>query len=113
MKAAYYDGSKTIRIGACVPVPPPPGSVQIKVSYCGVCGTDLHVFHGKMDHRVKAPQVIGHEMSGVISEVGLGVAGFAAGARVTVMPLDPCDRCPACVAGHRHICQNLKFLGIG
>src|SRR5215472_10283780 len=112
MRAAYYEGSKTIRIGDCVPIPPLPGSVQIKVSYCGVCGTDLHIFHGRMDHRVKLPQVIGHEMSGMVSEVGRGVEGLAVGDRVTVMPRDPCGQCPACMAGHRHICQNLKFLGI-
>jgi (R,R)-butanediol dehydrogenase / meso-butanediol dehydrogenase / diacetyl reductase len=112
MRAAYYEGNRTIRVGDCVPVRPTKGTVQIKVSYCGICGTDLHIFHGKMDHRVRIPQVIGHEMSGVISGVGPGVEGFAVGDRVTVMPLDPCAQCPACAAGHSHICQNLKFLGI-
>jgi (R,R)-butanediol dehydrogenase/meso-butanediol dehydrogenase/diacetyl reductase len=112
MRAAYYEGNKTVRIGDCIPVRASQGLVQIKVSYCGICGTDLHLFHGKMDHRVKIPQVIGHEMSGVVAEVGPGVEGLAAGDRVTVMPLDPCNQCPACQAGHSHICQNLKFLGI-
>jgi 2-desacetyl-2-hydroxyethyl bacteriochlorophyllide A dehydrogenase len=65
-----------------------------------------------MDHRVRRPQVLGHEMSGVIVEVGPGVEGFSAGDRVTVMPLDPCGACPACRAGHSHICQRLKFIGI-
>ncbi len=67
MKAAYYDGKERIRIGDCVPVPPAKGQVQIRVSYCGICGTDLHVFHGKMDRRVHLPQVMGHEMSGTIA----------------------------------------------
>lgn len=112
MRAAYYEGHETIRVDACRSVPPGPGQVQIRVSHCGICGTDLHIFHGKMDHRVRRPQVIGHEMSGVIAAVGPNVAGFRPGDRVTVMPLDPCGDCPACRAGHSHICQRLKFLGI-
>jgi 2-desacetyl-2-hydroxyethyl bacteriochlorophyllide A dehydrogenase len=65
-----------------------------------------------MDHRVQVPQVIGHESSGVIAAVGDGVTGYRIGDRVTVMPLDPCESCPACRAGHGHICQRLKFIGI-
>ena len=112
MRAAFYEGHETIRIGDCAPLPPSKGQVQIKVSHCGICGTDLHVFHGKMDHRVTFPQVIGHEMSGTITAIGEGVAGWAAGDRVTVRPLDPCGACPACRAGHSHVCQKLKFIGI-
>jgi 2-desacetyl-2-hydroxyethyl bacteriochlorophyllide A dehydrogenase len=112
MKAAYYEGNQTIRIGDCVPAPPAKGQVQIRVSHCGICGTDLHIFHGKMDRRVHFPQVMGHEMSGTIAALGDGVGEFTAGDRVTVRPLDPCGHCPACRAGHSHICQNLKFIGI-
>jgi (R,R)-butanediol dehydrogenase/meso-butanediol dehydrogenase/diacetyl reductase len=112
MGAAFYEGNETIRIGRCTPVAPSEGSVQIKVSHCGICGTDLHLFRGKMDHRVKVPQIIGHEMSGTVAAVGAAVTDFSIGDRVTVMPLDPCNQCPACRRGHSHICQNLKFLGI-
>jgi (R,R)-butanediol dehydrogenase / meso-butanediol dehydrogenase / diacetyl reductase len=112
MKAAFYEGHETIRIGECAPVAPPAGAVRIRVSHCGICGTDLHIFHGRMDARVRMPQVLGHEMSGVIESAGEGVTGFAAGDRVTVRPLDPCGQCPACRAGHSHICQKLKFIGI-
>lgn len=112
MRAAFYAGQKTIRVGECAPVAPAPGQVQVRVSHCGICGTDLHVYHGHMDHRVRVPQVIGHEMSGTIVQTGEGVQGFAAGDRVTVMPLDPCGCCPACRAGHGHVCQRLKFIGI-
>ena len=112
MRAAYYEGNQKIRIGECAPAPPGPGQAQIRVSHCGLCGTDLHVFHGKMDHRVTFPQVIGHETSGTIEAIGEGVTGFAPGDRVTVRPLDPCGICPACRAGHSHICHKLKFIGI-
>lgn len=112
MRAAYYEGHETIRVGLCEPVVPGPGQVQIQVSHCGICGTDLHIFHGQMDRRVHMPQVMGHEMSGTIVAIGEGVEGYAPGDRVTVRPLDYCGTCPACRAGHRHICQRLKFIGI-
>ncbi|MGB7189878.1 MAG: alcohol dehydrogenase catalytic domain-containing protein [Acidobacteriaceae bacterium] len=110
--AAFYEGSQTIRIGECTLVPPGPSEVQIRVSYCGICGTDLHVFHGAMDHRVHMPQVLGHEMAGTIVAIGSIVKDFMPGDRVTVRPLAPCGDCPACRAGHSHICHNLKFIGI-
>jgi (R,R)-butanediol dehydrogenase/meso-butanediol dehydrogenase/diacetyl reductase len=112
MKAAYYEGNKRIRIGDCEPRRPGRDEVRLQVSYCGICGTDLHVFHGNMDHRVKMPQVIGHEMSGHIAEIGDGVKGFNVGEAVVVRPLDACGDCPACRAGHSHICHNLNFIGI-
>lgn len=112
MRAAYYAGKESITVGECQPVPPGPGQVQIRVSHCGICGTDLHVYHGHMDHRVQMPQVIGHEMSGTIEKVGDGVQGWAPGDRITVMPLDPCGECAACKRGYGHVCMKLKFIGI-
>ncbi|MBM3737754.1 MAG: zinc-binding dehydrogenase [Acidobacteria bacterium] len=112
MRAAYYQGNRTIGVGACVPVEPATGQVQIRVSHCGVCGTDLHLFKGHMDHRVRMPQVIGHEMSGTVEAAGPGAGDWKPGDRVTVRPLDPCGACPACLAGNGHVCLKLKFIGI-
>lgn len=112
MQATFYEGNRQISVGPCEPVAPGAGEVQIAVSHCGICGTDLHIFHGVMDKRVRMPQILGHEMSGTVAALGAGVSGFQIGDPVTVMPLDPCGNCPACAAGHSHICQNLKFLGI-
>ncbi|MCY4070129.1 MAG: alcohol dehydrogenase catalytic domain-containing protein [Chloroflexi bacterium] len=111
-QATFYEGDRTIRLGESEPIEPGPGEVQLGVSHCGICGTDLHIFHGAMDGRVTMPAVLGHEMSGTVNQVGPGVADFAAGDRVVVMPLAPCHDCPACAAGHSHICHNLNFLGI-
>lgn len=112
MQAAFFEGNQTIHVAPCVPVPPGPRQVQIRVAYCGICGTDLHLFHGAMAHRLHLPHVMGHEMSGAIAAVGPEADGWQPGDRVTVRPLDPCGECPACHAGHSHICQNLKFIGI-
>jgi 2-desacetyl-2-hydroxyethyl bacteriochlorophyllide A dehydrogenase len=112
MRAAFFEGNQTFRVAPCVPVEPGAGQVQIRVAYCGICGTDLHLFHGAMANRLTLPHVMGHEMSGTVAAVGEGVAHYRPGDRVTVRPLDPCGHCPACEAGHSHICHNLKFIGI-
>ena len=112
MKTASYTGNETIEVREAQPVTPEVHQVQIRVAYTGICGTDLHVFHGEMDSRVTLPAIIGHEMSGVISAVGAKVTQWSVGEHVTVMPLDWCNNCPACRAGHQHVCQNLNFIGI-
>ena len=71
-RAAYYTGGGTIEVGEATIGEPAPGQVQLAVSFTGICGTDLHILHGHMDHRVTRPGVIGHEMSGRV--VALGAA---------------------------------------
>jgi (R,R)-butanediol dehydrogenase/meso-butanediol dehydrogenase/diacetyl reductase len=112
MRTAAYVGDHTIQVTQGEGRPPGPGEVQIAVAYVGICGTDLHILHGAMDQRVTFPAVIGHEMSGTVAALGEGVAGCSVGDSVTVMPLAWDGTCPACVAGHQHICQHLDFVGI-
>ena len=112
MLAACYVGDRTVELLETEPRRPGVGEVEIAVAYTGICGTDLHIVHGAMDARVARPAVLGHEMSGSIAAVGEGVDGWSVGDHVTVMPLDWCGDCPACRAGHSHICHNLNFLGI-
>lgn len=112
MLAVLYAGNQTFRTEQRQARAPGPGEVRLDVAYVGICGTDLHVKHGAMDRRVAIPAVIGHEMSGTVAAVGEGVSRWSPGDLVTVMPLEWCGRCPACVAGHRHVCQNLVFVGI-
>lgn len=109
---SVYLGDGRFETRTVATTPPPPGQVAIAVAYTGLCGTDLHIFHGHMDQRVTIPAVIGHEMSGTVAAVGPGVDGLAPGDPVTVMPLDMCGSCPACRAGHRHVCHRMRFLGI-
>ncbi|EWH10742.1 alcohol dehydrogenase GroES domain-containing protein [Catenovulum agarivorans DS-2] len=112
MIAAQYMGDKSFSIVEGVNSSPKADEVKLAVGYVGICGTDMHIYHGVMDGRVNPPQTIGHEMSGTIVEVGADVEGFTVGERVVVRPLDWCGECPTCKAGHTHICQNLKFMGI-
>ena len=110
-KAAFYEGHRTFRVGEAQPVSPGPGEVRLQVAYCGVCGTDVHIYHGHMDRRVHIPQVIGHEAAGEIVEIGPGVEGIRIGDRVAVRPLKPGEPAPV-DNGCTHIGQNLKFIGI-
>ncbi|MEU6198509.1 alcohol dehydrogenase catalytic domain-containing protein [Streptomyces sp. NPDC047061] len=110
--AVRYLAARSLDTATTENPPPGPGEVELAPAYVGICGTDLHIFHGDMDARVAAPAVIGHEMSGRVVRVGPDVAGWAPGDAVTVMPLRWDDVCPACRAGHRHICQHLDFIGI-
>ncbi len=112
MKAAYYTGNNSFTIESAQPVEPGEDEVQVSVAYCGICGSDLHVFHGAMDARVGTHRVIGHEMSGKIIALGENIQGFDPGDPVVVRPLSACGDCPACQRGHAHICQILKVLGI-
>lgn len=110
--AAYYRGNGRFEITQVQEAPPAPHEVQVQPAYCGICGTDLHVYLGHMDARVGDNRVIGHEMSGRVSAVGSAVTDWQVGDAVVVRPLDHCGKCPACKAGHIHICHNLKFLGL-
>lgn len=112
MQAAQYIGNKSFSITDAESLAPSADEVRLDVGYVGICGTDMHIYHGVMDQRVKPPQVIGHEMSGTIAEIGEQVTGFEIGDRVVVRPLDYCGDCPACDAGNGHVCHNLNFMGI-
>ena len=111
MKATLYEGNATFSVVSKDIEPPGDGEVRIKVAYCGVCGTDVHIYHGMMDKRVSMPLTIGHEMSGIIDAIGSGVNGFETGEKVVVRPLDNRGEKPS-DKGYSHICEDLKFIGI-
>ena len=111
MKATVYEGNRTFSVIEKVPEAPAKDEVRIKVAYCGVCGTDVHIYHGMMDKRVQMPQIIGHEMSGIIDAIGEEVTEFAVGEKITVRPLDNRGEKPS-DKGFSHICEDLKFIGI-
>ncbi len=112
MKAAFYRGNKTFTIEAPPEQPVNADDVKIEVAYCGICGTDMHVYHGVMDERITHNRVIGHEMSGRILEVGTNVNDLKAGDPVVVRPLVACGECAACKNGYSHVCKQLTFLGL-
>ena len=112
MKASQYIEAGKMEYREVPLAEPAEQEIRVRVTYCGICGTDLHIFKGHMDARVKAPQAVGHEVSGTVAAIGSGVRGFAVGQKVTVRPLDNCGECNTCKAGFTHICERLRFLGI-
>lgn len=89
---------------------PQAGEVLIQVRRIGVCGSDIHVYHGKHPY-TGYPVVQGHEVSGVVAEVGAGVTGFQPGDKVVFMPQVTCGTCYPCKTGQYHICDHLKVMG--
>jgi len=88
------------------------GEVLVKLAYVGFCGSDLNTFLGK-NPMVQYPRVPGHEISGVIDEIGTGVPdGLVAGDPVTVVPYTHCGTCPSCKRGRSHACQFNQTLGV-
>lgn len=86
------------------------GEVLVKVSACGVCGTDLHIVEGSS--RSSPPVVLGHEYVGVIEDVGKDIGAFSVGDRVAVDPNISCGTCYYCRRGEVHLCDHLQALGV-
>jgi propanol-preferring alcohol dehydrogenase len=90
---------------------PGPGEVQIAVSACGVCRTDLHVVDGELA-QPKLPLVLGHEIVGVVSKLGPGLESDLLGRRVGVPWLgSTCGRCGFCRRGEENLCDEARFTG--
>jgi 2-desacetyl-2-hydroxyethyl bacteriochlorophyllide A dehydrogenase len=110
MKQAVMTEPGKIVLGD-VPMPEPgPGEVLLRIRRIGVCGSDVHVYHGKHPY-TKYPVVQGHEFSATVETVGSGVRSLAPGMKVTSMPQRVCGRCGPCRRGDYHICDELKVEG--
>ena len=107
MKAVVLYGPGDVRLGELPELPLGSEDVRVKVAYCGICGSDFHKVAGKKNtHPVKYPVALGHEISGVIAEVGDKVTAFKLGDRVTVDPNWSCGGCYYCRAGKPSFCEN-------
>jgi propanol-preferring alcohol dehydrogenase len=95
-----------------VPVPEPgPGQVLVRIKACGVCRTDLHIVDGELTEP-KLPLVPGHEIVGVVTAVGQGVATLHPGDRVGVPWLGwTCGVCGYCRSGRENLCDRARFTG--
>ena len=87
------------------------GEVIVKVSCCGICGTDIHIYQGHMDNRVQVPHVMGHEFCGKIIAIA-EQSIFKVGDRVAIEPVISCGQCEACRRGLSYICLNVRLLGV-
>ena len=110
MKAAVFYGPEDIRVEEAPTPQPGRGEVLIQVKACAVCGTDVRIYtYGQKN--VTPPHITGHEIAGVIAEVGPDVTGVQVGERVTVVTPVSCGRCKHCLEGRVNLCRNIKPIG--
>lgn len=110
MKRATMTAPGQIEIDEASVPAPGAGQVLLRIQRIGVCGSDIHVFHGKHPY-TSYPVVQGHEFSALVEAVGSGVQGIERGDKVTAMPQIVCGGCPPCLRGDEHICDKLKVQG--
>ncbi len=112
MKAAVYHGVRDIRVEEVPDKIIGPDEVSLDIKYCGVCGTDIHIFNGEGgSFEVNPPLIPGHEFSGIVTEVGDNVTNVKVGDHVTGDPNIMCGKCYYCRNGMEHFCVNA--IGIG
>ena len=113
MKAVCWHGIKDVRI---TDVEPPtllePDDAILRVTTAAICGSDLHLYHGKIP-KLTAGTIIGHEFAGVVEQVGAGVRLIEKGQRYFASMYTACGRCPACLARRHLHCPSYAMFGCG
>ena len=105
MKALVYTAPLESRVMDVDAAKAEEGESVVDVAFCGICGSDMHAWHGHDDRR-QPPLVLGHEAVGVVRE------GAMAGQRVAINPLMTCGACPACLRGQTHLCPTREMIGM-
>ncbi|MGO5051705.1 galactitol-1-phosphate 5-dehydrogenase [Lachnospiraceae bacterium LCP25S3_G4] len=109
MKAGVVHASGDLRYEEIEKPLPKDGEVLIRVKYTGICGSDIPRVNGDACHFF--PNVLGHEFSGIVEEVGSGVSSVKIGDRVAGVPLIPCLKCEDCQKGNYSLCKHYSFIG--
>ena len=105
MKAVVYTGDHASEYRDVDAPAAGAGQTIVDLSFCGICGSDMHAWHGKDERRVP-PLVLGHEA------VGRAIDGPHAGRLVAINPLMRCGTCPACTSGNEHLCPSRELMGM-
>ncbi|MEX0374432.1 zinc-dependent alcohol dehydrogenase [Spiribacter pallidus] len=105
MQALVYEGPQQLRLRDLENPRPEAGEALVRVERVGICGSDLHAYHGHDDRR-PAPLILGHEPAGTV------VSGPDAGRRVAVNPLVTCGRCRSCLSGRQNLCPDREILSM-
>ena len=113
MKSSYFLGNGKFEVREEEIPGIGPEDVLVKVAACGVCGTDVRIYHGdKGSAEVHPPVVLGHEFAGVVVRTGEKVLGIHEGDHVTVDPNIYCGKCHYCRIGRKHLCTFLFAIGV-
>ncbi|WP_308636000.1 zinc-binding alcohol dehydrogenase family protein [Paenibacillus silvisoli] len=87
------------------------GQAIVRIKRIGICGTDLHAFKGNQPF-FTYPRILGHELAGIIEEIGDNPQGLRTGDQVSIVPYMHCGECIACRAGKTNCCTDMKVLGV-
>lgn len=113
MKANYFLGNQKFEVREISIPEIGPRDVLVRVAACGICGTDVHIYHGdKGSAPVNPPVVLGHELAGVVEAVGYEVTTLQVGDHVSVDPNIYCGKCHYCQIGKKQLCENLYAIGV-
>ena len=110
MQAAVFNGVNNIVLEDYSLRTLEKSELLIKVTCCGVCGTDKHIYEGKAPSSI--PVILGHEYTGIVVERGNSHSNFNIGDRVAIDPNIHCGFCDYCKKGKVNLCENLKALGV-
>lgn len=115
MRTAQLIAQHRFQLTEAAPADPRPGEIQVRVHFCGICGSDLHNFsEGSVgDTPSVYPMVLGHEPTGTVLKTGAGVTGWQPGDRAFLEPAIYCYHCPMCRTGRHNLCDNIRFLSAG
>lgn len=111
MRAVIMDAPGQIKISNWQSKHPDSNEVMVKVNAAGICAGDMYIYQGKNPY-VLFPAIGGHEISGVVSEVGVDVHGIEPGTPVVVVPFIGCGTCYPCRMGKSNCCANLRIIGV-
>ncbi|EOL49437.1 hypothetical protein RV11_GL002369 [Enterococcus phoeniculicola] len=113
MKAAQLLGKENLKINEVVKPTITHKEVLIKVKAASICGTDVRMYKNGYQNVDEAhPLTLGHEVAGVIEEIGSSVLGYNKGDRVAIAPNMGCGTCDQCVSGNTHLCETYEAFGI-
>lgn len=107
--AVAHERGASLRIEEIMVRDPGPGEVRVRIAACGICASDLHVW--RTGEGIGFPAVLGHEASGVVEAVGVGVTEVSAGQGVVLAWIPRCGICRACRAGRTHLCAAMRTDG--
>ncbi|MDW7681836.1 MAG: zinc-dependent alcohol dehydrogenase family protein [bacterium] len=113
MKAAVFYGVRNLKLQSIKVRELLPGEIMVRVRACGICGTDLHIYHGdKGSAAVVPPVILGHEFAGDVVQVAEDVTLCKPGDRVSIDPNIHCGKCRHCRIGKINLCSNLQAIGV-
>ena len=114
MKAVIFDAvGQPLRVATTPDPSPARDEVVLRVSACGICGSDLHITEDPAPFGIGGGYVLGHEIAGEVVALGADVTGLAVGDGVAVVPMRGCGHCARCLAGDPARCPDMVLIGGG